>query len=176
MPCPHGRQRSQCKECGGCGICQHGRQRNQCKECGGVSVCQHGRRRNQCKDCGNHRCSLCHRAFSSARVLKNHVHREVCSNRRNRPQPGTTKRKRTTTENTAPLQGPKRPRKAEEARDEDDDDDIPPVPGVIFDSGAVMVDDDEATESDSHHRPSQEAAAQEPGPIIKERGGRVHHL
>ena len=24
--CPHGRQRSQCKECGGSGICEHGRQ------------------------------------------------------------------------------------------------------------------------------------------------------
>ena len=35
MPCPHGRQRSQCKECGGCGICEHGRVRSQCKECGG---------------------------------------------------------------------------------------------------------------------------------------------
>ena len=34
MPCPHRRQRSQCKECGGSGICEHGRQRSQCKECG----------------------------------------------------------------------------------------------------------------------------------------------
>ena len=32
--CAHGRQRSQCKECGGAGICAHGRQRSQCKECG----------------------------------------------------------------------------------------------------------------------------------------------
>ena len=33
--CPHGRQRSQCKECGGAGICEHGRVRSRCKECGG---------------------------------------------------------------------------------------------------------------------------------------------
>ena len=59
----------------------------------------------------------------------------------------------------APLEGPKRPRNAEEARDEDDGD-IPPAPGVIFDSVA-LVDDDEATESDSH-QPEHEAA-QEPG-------------
>ena len=31
--CEHGRQRSQCKECGGASICEHGRQRSQCKEC-----------------------------------------------------------------------------------------------------------------------------------------------
>ena len=33
--CEHGRQRSQCKDCGGSGICQHGRRRSRCKECGG---------------------------------------------------------------------------------------------------------------------------------------------
>ena len=31
--CPHQRQRSQCKECGGASICQHQRQRSKCKEC-----------------------------------------------------------------------------------------------------------------------------------------------
>ena len=35
--CPHGRRRSQCKECGGSGICEHGRERTRCKECGGGS-------------------------------------------------------------------------------------------------------------------------------------------
>ena len=35
MPCPHGRQRHACKECGGSGICEHGRQRRFCKDCGG---------------------------------------------------------------------------------------------------------------------------------------------
>ena len=49
--CQHGRQRSQCKECGGCSICEHGRSRSRCKECGGGSICQHGRRRSACKEC-----------------------------------------------------------------------------------------------------------------------------
>ena len=46
--CEHGRQRSQCKECGGASICQHGRRRSRCKECGGSSICQHGRGRTRC--------------------------------------------------------------------------------------------------------------------------------
>ena len=50
--CEHGRQRSQCKECGGSKICEHGRRRSQCKECGGSQVCEHGRVRSQCKECG----------------------------------------------------------------------------------------------------------------------------
>ena len=50
--CEHGRQRSQCKECGGASICEHGRQRNYCKECGGASICEHGRQRHKCKECG----------------------------------------------------------------------------------------------------------------------------
>ena len=33
MRCVHGRQRSQCKDCGGSGICEHGRRRTQCKDC-----------------------------------------------------------------------------------------------------------------------------------------------
>ena len=49
-------------------------------------------------------------------------------------------------------------------KDEDNDDDNPPAPGVTFDSVALVVGEDEATESDSHHQPEQEAAAQEPGP------------
>jgi hypothetical protein len=39
--CQHGRQRSQCKECGGGSICPHQRRRSQCKECGGGSICPH---------------------------------------------------------------------------------------------------------------------------------------
>ena len=49
--CPHGRQRSICKECGGASICEHGRQRKHCKECGGSQICEHGRRRYRCKEC-----------------------------------------------------------------------------------------------------------------------------
>ena len=51
-PCPHGRQRYSCKECGGSGICEHGRRRSTCKDCGGGGLCEHGRQRSRCKDCG----------------------------------------------------------------------------------------------------------------------------
>ena len=50
--CPHGRRRSECKECGGASMCEHGRERRRCKECGGASICEHGRQRYQCKECG----------------------------------------------------------------------------------------------------------------------------
>jgi hypothetical protein len=52
MPCPHGRQRSTCKDCGGKGIYENGRVRRICKECGGAGICEHGRQRYQCKECG----------------------------------------------------------------------------------------------------------------------------
>ena len=55
--CPHGRERSKCKECGGSGICEHGRQRSRCKECGGSGICEHGRHRHRCKECGG--ASIC---------------------------------------------------------------------------------------------------------------------
>jgi hypothetical protein len=59
--CEHGRERRNCKECGGARFCDHGRQRHQCKECGGASLCRgckskfpsfglHGERR-WCKKC-----------------------------------------------------------------------------------------------------------------------------
>ena len=50
--CPHGRQRSKCKECGGSQICEHGRQRYRCNDCDGSAICEHGRQRSQCKECG----------------------------------------------------------------------------------------------------------------------------
>jgi hypothetical protein len=50
--CEHGRQRSVCKECGGASICEHGKLRSTCKECGGGSICEHGKKRSRCKDCG----------------------------------------------------------------------------------------------------------------------------
>ena len=50
--CPHDRERSQCKECGGASICPHQRERSRCKECGGAGICQHQRRRSECKECG----------------------------------------------------------------------------------------------------------------------------
>ena len=57
-PCPHGRQKSRCKECSGSGICQHRRLRSRCKECGGGSICEHGKERSRCKPCGGG--SICH--------------------------------------------------------------------------------------------------------------------
>ena len=51
-PCPHGRQKSRCKSCGGGSLCSHGRVRSRCKTCGGGSICPHGRERSGCKPCG----------------------------------------------------------------------------------------------------------------------------
>ena len=56
MPCPHGRQSSRCKECGGSSFCDHGRLRSGCKECGGSGICKHGRQRSKCKECGGSFC------------------------------------------------------------------------------------------------------------------------
>ena len=50
--CPHGRQKSRCKSCGGGSLCSHGRVRSRCKTCGGGSICPHGRERSGCKPCG----------------------------------------------------------------------------------------------------------------------------
>ena len=50
--CPHKRRRSTCKICGGSQICEHNRRRPECKECGGSSICEHNRVRSQCKECG----------------------------------------------------------------------------------------------------------------------------
>ena len=50
--CEHGRQKRQCKECGGSGICEHGRLKYRCKECGGSAICEHGRQKYECKECG----------------------------------------------------------------------------------------------------------------------------
>jgi len=54
--CEHGRQKAQCKECGGCNICEHGKYKAQCKECGGSGFCEHGKRKTYCKECGGSSC------------------------------------------------------------------------------------------------------------------------
>ena len=52
-PCEHGvKYRSKCKVCS---ACPHGKRRSQCKECGGGSICEHGRIRSRCKDCRGER-------------------------------------------------------------------------------------------------------------------------
>lgn len=55
--CAHGRQPTQCRDCGGSGVCEHGRRKDRCKECGGVAICAHGRQRHLCKECGGN--SIC---------------------------------------------------------------------------------------------------------------------
>ena len=48
-PCEHGvKPRLNCKVCS---ACPHGKRRTQCKECGGSQICVHGRRRSRCKEC-----------------------------------------------------------------------------------------------------------------------------
>jgi hypothetical protein len=49
--CPHKREKSTCKECGGSQICEHNRRRSECKECLGSSICPHKRIKYRCKDC-----------------------------------------------------------------------------------------------------------------------------
>eukprot|EP00605_Chrysophyceae_sp_TOSAG23-4_P000178 GSChrysophyteH1.ASY1.ANO1.212.1 assembled CDS len=57
LRCEHGRQRYECKDCGGNGICTHGKKKSVCKLCGGSQICVHGRQRYECKDCqGNGIC------------------------------------------------------------------------------------------------------------------------
>ena len=51
--CQHGRQHSQCKDCGGSGFCEHGTRHSICKKgCGGSGIWEHGQERYRCKQCG----------------------------------------------------------------------------------------------------------------------------
>ena len=50
--CEHGKQKSQCRDCGGSQICEHGRQKSICRDCGGSQICEHEKRKSRCKDCG----------------------------------------------------------------------------------------------------------------------------
>ena len=59
--CPHGRQRSVCKDCGGTGICEHGRQRWDCQLCSPDKFCEHGK----CKS--RHTCVVCDPAGNERR-------------------------------------------------------------------------------------------------------------
>ena len=57
--CEHGRQKRQCKDCGGSAICEHNKRKTRCKECGGSELvrgggsgfCEHGRQKRFCKEC-----------------------------------------------------------------------------------------------------------------------------
>jgi hypothetical protein len=66
--CEHGRQKSQCKECGGSSICEHNKRKSQCKECGGSAFCEHGRQKSRCKECGGS--SICEHGRRKSRCKK----------------------------------------------------------------------------------------------------------
>ena len=51
--CPHGKQKSKCRDCGGVSFCEHDRRRTICRDCGGGSVCEHNKERNKCKLCSD---------------------------------------------------------------------------------------------------------------------------
>ena len=58
-PCEHGvKYRSKCKVCS---ACPHGKQRSRCKECGGGSICEHGR-----QACGGRSRARCKRSAVGA--------------------------------------------------------------------------------------------------------------
>lgn len=74
--CEHERRRHECKECNGASICEHERIRKECKECDGASICKHERRRSQCKEChGGFPCPVdgCNKLLSSKGNLKRHI-------------------------------------------------------------------------------------------------------
>ena len=52
LKCKHGRQRSQCKDCGRSQICDHNKRGSRCKDCGESQICEHNKQRSQCKNCG----------------------------------------------------------------------------------------------------------------------------
>jgi len=49
--CPHDRQKSKCRDCGGTEICIHNNHKSYCKECGGSQICIHKKQRCICKTC-----------------------------------------------------------------------------------------------------------------------------
>lgn len=50
--CEHGKQKYQCRDCGGSAFCDHGRRKTYCRDCGGSGLCGHSKRKAECKDCG----------------------------------------------------------------------------------------------------------------------------
>ena len=82
--CSHGRQKSQCRDCGGGSFCAHDRIRTHCRDCKGSSTCEHSTNRSVCKICvGGHICphgkpkSDCSRCGGS-RFCKHNRHRSYC--------------------------------------------------------------------------------------------------
>eukprot|EP00961_Rhodomonas_salina_P084415 1134194-Rhodomonas_salina.1 len=83
MPCPHGRQRSTCKDCGGVGVCEHGRRRTRCKDCGGGSICNHRHVRSACKECSGSQICEHNRERSKCKECKGG---SICEHQRVRSQ------------------------------------------------------------------------------------------
>lgn len=72
--CPHGSLRHQCKDCDGASVCAHGRRRTQCKACGGATICEHGNKRNVCVPCGG--ASIC--SHMKVRIVCHECSNFVC--------------------------------------------------------------------------------------------------
>jgi len=49
--CPHNKQKSVCRECGGGQICEHDCIKTTCRQCGGSQICEHNKRKSRCKEC-----------------------------------------------------------------------------------------------------------------------------
>jgi hypothetical protein len=101
--CPHDKQKSLCKECGGSSLCEHNIQKYYCIPCGGkgicthnsirqncikckgVSICDHNKRRSRCKICKGgsicdhdklkSRCSIC----GGSEMCEHDRRREYCT-------------------------------------------------------------------------------------------------
>lgn len=50
--CPHGKRKSECKDCKGGSVCCHDRIKSTCKDCKGSSFCEHGKQKSRCRTCG----------------------------------------------------------------------------------------------------------------------------
>ena len=85
MPkCPHNRQKSKCKDCGGIGICHHLRVRTKCKECGYIpKLCPHNRKKAECKECGGSSICSHNRRKSQCKECKGS---SICSHNRIKSQ------------------------------------------------------------------------------------------
>jgi len=82
--CPHGRIRSQCKDCGGSSICEHNRHRPKCKECGGSEICEHNRQRSDCKECSSSICEHSKQRRQCSRCSPDSVYKKYQWQARNR--------------------------------------------------------------------------------------------
>jgi hypothetical protein len=51
LKCPHGKRKSNCRDCGGSSICEHNKNKYICRDCGASIFCAHGRQKNRCRDC-----------------------------------------------------------------------------------------------------------------------------